>query len=140
MDREPNEGQLTGRAAQPRCTATPARLRAPPVPGRRGVPAGHNGVVYHELYRLERRRLISSQWEIAEGGGPARRVYTVTPAGMAALGQTHRGGGVEGAVVRVVVDPPELGVGEVGQLRAVVEAEQSQQPGPPEVNRRRRSP
>jgi len=38
------------------------------------------------------------------------------------------GGGGQGAVVGARVDPPQLGVGEVGELRAVVEADQAEQP------------
>jgi hypothetical protein len=38
------------------------------------------------------------------------------------------GGGGERAVVRARVDPPQLGVGQIGQLWAVVKAEQSHQP------------
>lgn len=52
----------------------------------RGYRLSDRAVVYHQLHRLERQRLLSSQWDTHEGG-PARRVYTVTAAGVEVLRQ-----------------------------------------------------
>jgi len=41
------------------------------------------GTVYPSLYRLERRRLVTSRWETA--GGRRRRVYRLTDGGREAL-------------------------------------------------------
>jgi len=86
MNHEPNEGQLTAAllglvAQQPQHGYGLHRSLVA-----LGYRLGHRAVVYHELHRLERRRLISSQWDTAQSG-PARRVYTVTSAGVAALGR-----------------------------------------------------
>jgi DNA-binding PadR family transcriptional regulator len=43
------------------------------------------GSVYPALYRLERTGLLESDW--APGGARARRVYRITPRGLAALEQ-----------------------------------------------------
>lgn len=49
-----------------------------------GFEIGDRSVVYQRLRDLERRRLVSSVWETTSGG-PARRIYTATAAGLAAL-------------------------------------------------------
>ena len=41
------------------------------------------GTVYPSLYRLERRRLVTSNWETV--GGRRRRVYRLTSGGRSAL-------------------------------------------------------
>lgn len=38
------------------------------------------GMVYRHLHQLEEEGLVSSKWE-TEGGGPARRIYHLTPDG-----------------------------------------------------------
>lgn len=45
------------------------------------------GTVYPSLYRLERKRLVASSWETADGR--RRRVYRLTRSGIAAL-RRHR--------------------------------------------------
>lgn len=49
-----------------------------------GFEIGDRSLVYQRLRDLERRRLVSSVWETTSGG-PARRIYRVTPAGLATL-------------------------------------------------------
>lgn len=44
------------------------------------------GTVYRALRELERDGYLTSRWDTSGGGGPARRVYTITDAGIAALG------------------------------------------------------
>lgn len=38
------------------------------------------GMIYRHLRQMEEEGLVASQWE-TEGGGPAKRVYTLTPEG-----------------------------------------------------------
>ena len=53
-----------------------------------------HGTLYKALGRLERAKLLQSIWEdpliAAEEGRPRRRLYTVTPAGEAALAKAVR--------------------------------------------------
>jgi len=45
---------------------------------------GDPGTVYRHLRRMEEEGLATSQWE-TEGGGPAKRLYSLTPEGVEAL-------------------------------------------------------
>lgn len=47
------------------------------------------GTLYPALHSLERDGWISGEWEILEGERP-RKVYTLTPAGIAELGRRMR--------------------------------------------------
>jgi len=47
------------------------------------------GTLYPALHALERDGWISGEWEILEGERP-RKVYTLTPAGIAELGRRMR--------------------------------------------------
>lgn len=38
------------------------------------------GMIYRHLRQMEEEELVQSRWE-AEGSGPARRIYAITPAG-----------------------------------------------------------
>ncbi|MDQ1367426.1 MAG: hypothetical protein QOE57_3468 [Acidimicrobiaceae bacterium] len=62
-----------------------------------------------------------------DGGDEARRMsgqcWSIRPRSI-----LSPGGGGERPIVGVGVDAPQLGVGQGGQLRAVIETEQSQQP------------
>jgi poly-beta-hydroxybutyrate-responsive repressor len=44
------------------------------------------GTVYRALRDLERDGYVLSHWDTSAGAGPARRVYTITDAGIEALG------------------------------------------------------
>lgn len=44
------------------------------------------GYVYRTLRAMEKEGLIGSEWDTA-GAGPAKRVYTITPQGVAMLGE-----------------------------------------------------
>ena len=44
------------------------------------------GTVYRALRDLERDGCVTSHWDTSGGSGPARRVYTITDAGVDALG------------------------------------------------------
>jgi len=44
------------------------------------------GTVYRALRELERDDHVMSHWDTSNGSGPARRVYTITDAGIEALG------------------------------------------------------
>ncbi|MGI6083736.1 MAG: PadR family transcriptional regulator [Limnochordia bacterium] len=48
------------------------------------LPAVDTGGFYRHLRRLEKAGFLTSTWD-TEGKGPARRMYTVTPAGIAHL-------------------------------------------------------
>jgi PadR family transcriptional regulator PadR len=49
------------------------------------------GTLYPALHRLERVGLVHSDWdEVAESGQRRRRVYALTPAGVAALRDRRR--------------------------------------------------
>ena len=43
------------------------------------------GTLYRTLRHMERDGLCESEWDTTNGGGPARRVYTITNAGEAYL-------------------------------------------------------
>jgi PadR family transcriptional regulator, regulatory protein PadR len=43
------------------------------------------GTLYRTLRHMERDGLCESEWDTTNGGGPARRVYTITDAGEAYL-------------------------------------------------------
>ena len=43
------------------------------------------GSVYRTLRQMENEGLCGSEWEMAEGGGPPRRTYSITDAGEAYL-------------------------------------------------------
>ena len=49
-----------------------------------GAEATNPGTLYRTLRRMERQGWCTSEWETSEGG-PARRRYSVTPAGVAYL-------------------------------------------------------
>ena len=55
------------------------KLRIPTIIGflRDEVPPG---MIYRHLRQMEEEKLVVSQWE-AEGSGPAKRVYVLTPEG-----------------------------------------------------------
>ncbi len=44
------------------------------------------GTVYRALRELEREGSVVSHWDTTGGNGPARRIYTITDAGIDALG------------------------------------------------------
>jgi PadR family transcriptional regulator PadR len=54
-----------------------------------GALAFKEGTLYPVLHTLEREGLIAGEWQ-QEPGGRMRRVYVVTPAGLAALDQRAR--------------------------------------------------
>jgi PadR family transcriptional regulator, regulatory protein PadR len=51
-----------------------------------GFGAMNPGTFYRTLRRMEKDGLCESEWDTTSGGGPARRVYTITDAGEAYLG------------------------------------------------------
>ena len=51
-----------------------------------GFGAVDPGTVYRALRDLERDGYVTSAWDTSVTSGPARRVYTITDAGVAALG------------------------------------------------------
>ena len=51
-----------------------------------GFEAMNPGTLYRTLRHMERDGLCESEWDTTNGGGPARRVYTITDAGEAYLG------------------------------------------------------
>jgi poly-beta-hydroxybutyrate-responsive repressor len=51
-----------------------------------GFGAVDPGTVYRALRELERDGYVTSAWDTSVTSGPARRVYTITDAGVAALG------------------------------------------------------
>lgn len=48
------------------------------------------GSLYRCLRAMEEEGLVSSYWSIADGGGPARRVYAITKVGEEQLAQSIR--------------------------------------------------
>jgi poly-beta-hydroxybutyrate-responsive repressor len=50
-----------------------------------GFVAMNPGTLYRTLRHMERDGLCESEWDTTNGGGPARRVYTITDAGEAYL-------------------------------------------------------
>ena len=50
-----------------------------------GFVAMNPGTLYRTLRHMERDGLCESEWDTTNGGGPARRVYTITNAGEAYL-------------------------------------------------------
>ncbi len=50
-----------------------------------GFVAMNPGTLYRTLRHMERDGLCQSEWDTTNGGGPARRVYTITDAGEAYL-------------------------------------------------------
>jgi PadR family transcriptional regulator PadR len=51
-----------------------------------GFGAMNPGTFYRTLRHMEKDGLCQSEWDTQSGGGPARRVYTITDAGEAYLG------------------------------------------------------
>ena len=51
-----------------------------------GFVAMNPGTLYRTLRHMERDGLCQSEWDTTNGGGPARRVYSITDAGEAYLG------------------------------------------------------
>ncbi len=51
-----------------------------------GLGAMNPGTLYRTLRHMERDGLCESSWDTTSGGGPARRVYSITDAGEAYLG------------------------------------------------------
>src|SRR3954452_5859953 len=51
-----------------------------------GFGAMNPGTLYRTLRHMERDGLCESEWDTTNGGGPARRVYSITDAGEAYLG------------------------------------------------------
>ncbi len=50
-----------------------------------GFEAMNPGTLYRTLRHMERDGLCESEWDTTNGGGPARRVYSITDAGEAYL-------------------------------------------------------
>jgi PadR family transcriptional regulator PadR len=50
-----------------------------------GFGAMNPGTLYRTLRHMERDGLCESEWDTTNGGGPARRVYSITDAGEAYL-------------------------------------------------------
>ena len=50
-----------------------------------GFVAMNPGTLYRTLRHMERDGLCQSEWDMTNGGGPARRVYSITDAGEAYL-------------------------------------------------------
>jgi PadR family transcriptional regulator PadR len=48
------------------------------------------GSLYPQLHALEKAGLIAGNWEMPEGGGPSRKVYTLTESGQAELANRTR--------------------------------------------------
>lgn len=48
------------------------------------------GSLYPQLHALERAGLVSGAWEMPTGGGPSRKVYSLTDAGQAELARRTR--------------------------------------------------
>jgi PadR family transcriptional regulator PadR len=51
-----------------------------------GFEAMNPGTLYRTLRHMEKDGLCESEWDTSSGGGPARRVYSITDAGEAYLG------------------------------------------------------
>ncbi len=51
-----------------------------------GFEAMNPGTYYRTLRQMEKDGLCESEWDTSSGGGPARRVYSITDAGEAYLG------------------------------------------------------
>src|SRR5918994_4426485 len=51
-----------------------------------GFEATNPGTFYRTLRHMEKDGLCQSEWDTSSGGGPARRVYSITDAGEAYLG------------------------------------------------------
>ncbi len=51
-----------------------------------GFEAMNPGTLYRTLRHMEKDGLCESEWDTTSGGGPARRVYSITDAGEAYLG------------------------------------------------------
>ncbi len=51
-----------------------------------GFEAMNPGTFYRTLRHMEKDGLCESEWDTTSGGGPARRVYSITDAGEAYLG------------------------------------------------------
>ena len=51
-----------------------------------GFVAMNPGTLYRTLRHMKRDGLCESKWDTTNGGGPARRVYSITDAGEAYLG------------------------------------------------------
>lgn len=62
------------------------------------------GTVYPALHRLERAGLLASRWETVEGR--RRRVYQLTTAGRARLGERRAGWRLFAQAVGAVLSPP----------------------------------
>ena len=65
------------------------------------------GTVYPALHRLERAGLLASGWETEEGR--RRRVYRLTTAGRARLGERRAGWAVFAGAVEAVLAPVRRG-------------------------------
>jgi len=50
-----------------------------------GYEAMNSGTFYWTLRNMEKDGLCESEWDTSSGGGPARRVYSITDAGEACL-------------------------------------------------------
>jgi PadR family transcriptional regulator PadR len=50
-----------------------------------GFEAMNPGTLYRSLRQMEKESLCESRWETSNGGGPARRMYSITEAGEAHL-------------------------------------------------------
>jgi PadR family transcriptional regulator PadR len=60
------------------------------------------GTLYPALHALEREGLIAGEWR-REDGGRERKIYTITPAGLAALEQRTRAWNAFAAAVHGVI-------------------------------------
>ena len=50
-----------------------------------GFEAANPGTLYRTLRQMEENGTVKSSWETSGGGGPARRMYSITDAGQAYL-------------------------------------------------------
>jgi PadR family transcriptional regulator PadR len=66
------------------------------------------GLLYPALHRLEQDRLIEAEWS-ATAGGRAKKIYSITKAGLAALGEKKRAWQAFAAGVTRILGAPEGG-------------------------------
>jgi PadR family transcriptional regulator PadR len=76
------------------------------------------GTLYPALHALEREGLITGEWQ-KESGGRERKVYTITPAGLAALDRRTRTWSEFAAAIHQVIqgEPAPGGPAPIGRSR-----------------------